>query len=54
MALALSNFAWDREDDDIIFNKIKEIGFSNIECVLTKIKDWSDLSTQDIIDYKHF
>lgn len=52
MVLALSNFAWDKENDNLIFNKIKQVGFSNIECVLTKIKDWSELTTQDIIDYK--
>jgi hypothetical protein len=31
MKLALSNFAWDNEESELVFNEIKEIGFNNIE-----------------------
>jgi sugar phosphate isomerase/epimerase len=52
MNLALSNFAWDRDDSDLIFKTIKENGFNNIELVLTKLKDWDELDMMDIIEYK--
>ena len=54
MNLALSNFAWDNQDSDTIFKSLKENGINNIESVLTKIKDWSELETKDIVDYKKY
>ena len=54
MKLALSNFAWDTVESESIFNIIKKNGITGIECVLTKIKDWSELTPQDIINYKSF
>jgi sugar phosphate isomerase/epimerase len=52
MNLALSNFAWDNQDSETIFKSLKENGINNIESVLTKIKDWSELETKDIVSYK--
>jgi sugar phosphate isomerase/epimerase len=54
MNLALSNFAWDNQDSETIFKSLKENGINNIESVLTKIKDWSELETKDIVDYKKY
>ena len=54
MNLALSNFAWDNQDSETIFKSLKENGINNIESVLTKIKDWSELHTKDIVDYKKY
>lgn len=52
MKLALSNLAWENNESQDIFDKIKDLGINNIECVLTKIKDWDNLTIQDIIEYK--
>jgi sugar phosphate isomerase/epimerase len=52
MNLALSNFAWDNNESNIVFNKLKDNGIKNIECVLTKIKNWDELTTEDIENYK--
>jgi sugar phosphate isomerase/epimerase len=52
MKLALSNLAWENNESEVIFNKIKTLGINNIECVLTKIKNWDDLTIQDIFEYK--
>jgi sugar phosphate isomerase/epimerase len=54
MNLALSNFAWDNQDSETIFKSLKDNGINNIESVLTKIKDWSELNTKDIVDYKKY
>jgi sugar phosphate isomerase/epimerase len=54
MNLALSNFAWDNQYSETIFKSLKENGINNIESVLTKIKDWSELETKDIISYKKY
>lgn len=52
MNLALSNFAWDNKDSDKVFQILKENGINQIECILTKIKSWDELTTDDIIEYK--
>lgn len=54
MKLALSNFAWDRGEEEIIFHKISEMGIYNIECVLSKIKDWKYITDDDVNEYKEF
>jgi sugar phosphate isomerase/epimerase len=54
MNLALSNFAWDNQYSETIFKSLKENGINNIESVLTKIKDWSELETKDIVSYKKY
>jgi len=52
MNLALSNFAWDNEESKIIFETLKNNEINNIECVLSKIKPWNELSIDDIKNYK--
>ena len=52
MNLALSNFAWDNNESNIIFKTLKDNDINNIECVLTKIKVWDDLTIEDIKNYK--
>jgi len=52
MNLALSNFAWDNDESKVIFKTLKNNDINNIECVLTKIKPWNDLTIDDIKNYK--
>lgn len=52
MNLALSNFAWDNQESETIFKTLKDNDIDNIECVLTKIKSWDELTTDDIKNYK--
>lgn len=52
MNLALSNFAWDNDESKVIFKTLKNNDIDNIECVLTKIKSWDDLTIDDIKNYK--
>jgi sugar phosphate isomerase/epimerase len=54
MNLALSNFAWDFQDSEITFKTLKENNINQIETVFTKIKDWSELTTDSIIEYKKY
>lgn len=54
MNLALSNFAWDNENSKEVFELLKENNITQIECILTKIKSWDKLTTQDIIQYKKY
>jgi len=52
MDLSISNLAWDYNENDYIFNNLKQIGINQIECVLTKIDDWSKLDKNKISEYK--
>jgi len=52
MKLALSNFAWDPDENDLIFETLNSIGVTNIEGVLTKINDWSNLSELELIKHQ--
>jgi sugar phosphate isomerase/epimerase len=52
--LAISNLAWDYHESEEYFDVFKKTGINKIECVLTKIKDWDDLTLKDIIEYKSF
>jgi sugar phosphate isomerase/epimerase len=54
MNLALSNFAWDNKDSEEVFKVLKENKIHQIECILTKIKPWSELTREDIIEYKNY
>jgi sugar phosphate isomerase/epimerase len=54
MNLALSNFAWDNKDSEEVFKVLKENNIHQIECILTKIKPWSELTREDIIEYKNY
>ena len=50
--LAISNLAWDYVESEKCFKHFKSLGINKIECVLTKVKDWDDLTLNDIIEYK--
>jgi sugar phosphate isomerase/epimerase len=52
MKLALSNFAWDLDENESIFNTLSSIGIENIEGVLTKINNWDSLEKSELIEYK--
>ena len=52
MNLAVSNLAWEYSENELIHSKLKNFGVNHVEGVLTKIKDWSNLSNESIIDYK--
>lgn len=52
MKLALSNFAWDLDENESIFNTLSSIGIENIEGVLTKINNWDSLEESELIEYK--
>lgn len=53
MNLAVSNLAWDNENSQIIFNTLKENDITQIECILSKIKNWDDLANEDIVNFKN-
>jgi sugar phosphate isomerase/epimerase len=52
MKLALSNFAWDSDENESIFKILNSIGITNIEGVLTKINQWDNLTESELIQYK--
>jgi sugar phosphate isomerase/epimerase len=52
MKLALSNFAWDSDENESIFKKLSSIGIENIEGVLTKINNWDALEESELVKYK--
>ncbi len=54
MRLAVSNFAWDIENSDEMFNHLKSLNINNIEGVLTKIDVWDNLSINKIYEYKDY
>ena len=52
MKLALSNFAWDSDENESIFKTLSSIGIENIEGVLTKINNWDALGESELVKYK--
>jgi sugar phosphate isomerase/epimerase len=52
MKLALSNFAWDSDENESIFKTLSSIGIENIEGVLTKINNWDTLGESELVKYK--
>lgn len=52
MNLAISNFAWENNEHEFVFNELKKNQITKIETVLTKIKDWSVLNSDHILNYK--
>lgn len=53
MKLALSNFAFDKEDEDKLFPFLIENGVSGVEVVLNKIRNWGELNQDYVKDYKN-
>lgn len=54
MKLAVSNFAWNNHNSDIMFDHLKTLNINNIEGVLSKIDSWENLTTNRILDYKNY
>lgn len=52
MKLALSNFAWDSIDNELIFKELQSIGITHIEGILTKISDWENLTKEKLVEFK--
>jgi len=53
MKLAVSNFAWDYQESEKTFNFFKKLGINNLELVLTKYKNWEELTNSSILNYKN-
>jgi sugar phosphate isomerase/epimerase len=51
MNLALSNLAWDYEEGDLVFEKLRNNNIGLIELILTKINDWEYLNEDSILDF---
>ena len=52
MKLALSNFAWNNDDSELMFNYLKQLNISNIEGVLTKLDSWDKISLDTLSHFK--
>lgn len=52
MKLALSNFAWDNDDSELIFDFLKKNNINNIEGVLTKLNTWDNISIDTLLPFK--
>jgi D-psicose/D-tagatose/L-ribulose 3-epimerase len=52
MNLAVSNLAWDKNENGIVFKELKNNGIENIEGVLTKIEEWPNLSDDVLKEFK--
>jgi sugar phosphate isomerase/epimerase len=51
MKLAVSNLAWDVQDNQKVFNLLNELGINNVEGVLSKIDSWNNLTEEKIQSY---
>lgn len=52
MKLALSNLAWDFEENEKMFSELKNLEINNIEGVLTKVSSWENLNEEKIYNLK--
>lgn len=52
MKLALSNLAWDFEENEKMFSELKNLEIDNIEGVLTKVSSWENLNEKKIYSLK--
>jgi sugar phosphate isomerase/epimerase len=52
MKLALSNLAWDFDENEKIFSDLKTLEINNIEGVLTKVSSWENLNEEKIHSFK--
>jgi len=53
MNLAVSNFAWENNQHEFVFDELKKIGINKVETVLTKIDSWENLNQELILKYKN-
>ena len=51
MKLAISNLAWDFDQNQEVFEHLKQLNISNIEGVLSKIGGWDDLNYEMLKSY---
>jgi sugar phosphate isomerase/epimerase len=52
MNIAISNFAWDFNESEDFFSFLNKNHINNLELVLTKYKDWSELNNDNLLIYK--
>lgn len=52
MKIAVSNLAWDKEDNEDIFKIFNQLGINRIETVFSKIDSWYILHSNSILDFK--
>lgn len=52
MNLAISNLAWDKEEQNEMFDFLKKNGINTIESIFTKIDEWENLNNKSIHEYK--
>lgn len=53
MNIAISNFAWDYNESHDFFSFLEKNQIKNLELVLTKFKDWSELNNDNLLDYNN-
>lgn len=53
MKLGISQLAWDNKNEENIFDILNNLKINKIETVLTKIKNWDQLTDIDIYAYKN-
>ena len=53
MKLAISNLAWNKNNEEIVFKELNKLGIKYIEGVLSKIDSWENLNEKKLIDYKN-
>jgi sugar phosphate isomerase/epimerase len=51
MKLAVSNLAWDIQDNQKVFNSLNKLNINNVEGVLSKIDSWENLTEEKIQSY---
>lgn len=54
MNLAVSNLAWDTNNENQIFKHLNSLGINKIEGVLSKLGNWDTLDSKKIIEYKNY
>lgn len=52
MNLSISNFAWDFEENQKMFNHLKKCDINHIELIFTKVDSWDKLNPNKILDLK--
>lgn len=52
MNLSISNFAWDFEENQKMFNHLKKCDITHIELIFTKVDSWDNLNVNKILDLK--
>jgi len=53
MKLAVSNLAWDVQDNQKVFKLLNDLDINNVEGVLSKIDTWDNLTEEKIQSYSN-